>query len=121
MTTEFQDAGFQGLYAGETAQDIGTRKGIPAGDSITAWMGSEELGDNIFREVQTDALIKRMDIQGRKNLNATHREVGRKVREYIADLGGTMPEDLPTPHQSIEQARKGEERRRTKGMDLFAE
>jgi DNA-damage-inducible protein D len=117
----FQNSGYEGQYAGETADDIGERKGIPEGDSITKWMGSEEIGDNIFREVQTDALITRMDIRGEQNLNDAHRDVGRKVREFIAELGGTMPEDLPTPRKSIDQVRKDEERRRTKGMDLFPE
>jgi len=117
----FQNSGYEGQYAGETADDIGERKEIPEGDSITKWMGSEEIGDNIFREVQTDALITRMDIRGEQALNDAHREVGRKVREFIAELGGTMPENLPTPRKSIDQVRKDEERRRTKGMDLFPE
>ena len=30
-------------------------------------------------------------------------EVGQKVRQTIKDLGGTMPESLPSPDKSIQQ------------------
>lgn len=35
--------------------------------------------------------------------NQTHYEVGKKVRQTIKELGGTMPEDLPTPSKGIKQ------------------
>ena len=38
--------------------------------------------------------------------NSTHYEVGKKVRKAIADIGGTMPEDLPTPQKSLKQLEK---------------
>ena len=59
-------------------------------------MGSEELAANLFRATQTDAKLRRDGIQGKDNANKTHFEVGQKVRQTIKELGGTMPEDLPT-------------------------
>lgn len=66
-------------------------------------MGSEELAANLFRATQTDAKLRRDGIQGKDNANKTHFEVGQKVRQTIKELGGTMPEDLPTPEKSIKQ------------------
>jgi DNA-damage-inducible protein D len=60
-------------------------------------MNSEELAANLFRATQTDAKIKRENIKGQGNANMAHYEVGQKVRTTIANLGGTMPEELPTP------------------------
>jgi DNA-damage-inducible protein, part of SOS response len=69
-------------------------------------MGYEELAANLFRATQTEAKLRRENIQGKKNANQTHFEVGKKVRDTIKDLGGTMPEDLPTPDKSIKQIEK---------------
>ena len=66
-------------------------------------MGSTELAANLFRATQTDEKLRRENIQGKEEANRTHYEVGRKVRQTIAELGGTMPEDLPTPERSIQQ------------------
>ena len=66
-------------------------------------MGSTELAANLFRATQTDEKLRRDNIQGKEKANQTHYEVGRKVRQTIAELGGTMPEDLPTPEKSIRQ------------------
>jgi DNA-damage-inducible protein D len=74
-------------------------------------MGSEELADNIFRAAQTDAKLRREQITGKEEANRTHHEVGRKVRQTIQELGGTMPEDLPTPEKSIQQLQHEEEKR----------
>ena len=74
-------------------------------------MGHEELAANLFRATQTEAKLRREQIQGKKNANATHYEVGRAVRETIQRLGGTMPEDLPTPEKSIKQLEKEERKR----------
>lgn len=35
-----------------------------------------------------------------------HYTVGKTVRKVIQDIGGTMPEDLPTPEKSIKQIKK---------------
>ena len=77
-------------------------------------MGSTELAANLFRATQTDEKLRRDNIQGKEKANQTHYEVGRKVRQTIAELGGTMPEDLPTPEKSIKQI-ESERKKRIKG------
>ena len=74
-------------------------------------MGSEELGANIFRATQTDAKLRRENIVGKENANQTHHEVGHEVRATIKRLGGTMPENLPTPDKSIQQLEQEEQKR----------
>ena len=76
-------------------------------------MGSTELAANLFRATQTDEKLRREGIQGRDEANATHHAVGRAVRKTIAELGGTMPEDLPTPDESIQQVRRKQQVRAT--------
>ncbi len=99
----FQNHGYQGLYGGLTAKDIKTRKSLKKSHNILDYMGSEELAANLFRATQTDSKIRRENIKGKANANKTHYEVGNKVRQTIKELGGTMPEDLPTPKKSIKQ------------------
>lgn len=74
-------------------------------------MGYEELAANLFRATQTEAKLRRDNIQGKENANKTHFDVGKKVRQTIADLGGTMPEDLPTPEKSIQQLEREQQKR----------
>ena len=69
-------------------------------------MGSEELADNIFRIAQTDAKFKRYNVDNEYTANSVHFEVGREVRNSIERLGGTMPEDLPTPDKSLKDLEK---------------
>ena len=69
-------------------------------------MGSEELADNIFRIAQTDAKLKRDNVDNEYTTNSVHFEVGKKVRNTIKELGGTMPEDLPTPDRSLRELEK---------------
>lgn len=114
----FQDHGYMGLYNGERRQDIAARKGLAAGEAILDYMGSEELIDNAFRATQATSKIIREGITGTEAANQAHYEVGRKVRQTIADLGGTMPEDLPTPSESIKQLRKQERKRLRRGPQL---
>lgn len=102
----FQNAGYQGLYGGLKAKDIHERKGLKKNQQILDHMGYEELAANLFRATQTEAKLRRDNIQGKDNANQTHFEVGSKVRQTIAELGGTMPEDLPTPDKSIKQIEK---------------
>lgn len=99
----FQDYGYMGLYGGLKANDIKARKGLKKSQNILDHMGSTELAANLFRATQTDEKLRRDNIQGKQAANNTHYEVGRKVRQTIQDLGGTMPEDLPTPEKSIKQ------------------
>ena len=109
---EFQNAGYRGLYGGLTEDDIHALKQLELGEEISNWMGSEELADNIFRAAQTDAAMKRNKVQGKERANRTHFEVGHKVREFIIhELGGTPPEELPTPEKSIRQLEQEEQSR----------
>ena len=92
----FQNYGYQGLYGGMTAKDIHARKGLKQSQKILDHMGSTELAANLFRATQTEEKLRRENIKGKQKANMTHYEVGAKVRQTIKELGGTMPEDLPT-------------------------
>jgi DNA-damage-inducible protein D len=107
----FQDHGYMGLYGGERARDIHARKGLKKSQHILDQMGSTELAANLFRATQTDEKIRREGVSGKAQANQTHLEVGREVRETIKRLGGTMPEDLPTPPDSIQQVQRKEQKR----------
>ena len=102
----FQNYGYMGLYNGLKAQDIKTRKGLKKNQDILDFMGSTELAANLFRATQTEEKLRREYIQGKSEANKTHYEVGKKVRQTIKELGGTMPEDLPTPEKSVRQIEK---------------
>ena len=102
----FHNAGYKGLYNGETADDIAKRKGLRYREDILDNMGSDELIANLFRISQTEQKLRKDNIQGETEANFTHYEVGKKVRKAIADIGGTMPEDLPTPKKSLKQLEK---------------
>lgn len=99
----FQNWGYKGLYGGMTMKDIHTIKGLKKNQKILDHMGSTELAANLFRATQTDEKLRRDNIKGKAQANKTHFDVGKKVRDTIKDLGGTMPEDLPTPKKSIKQ------------------
>jgi DNA-damage-inducible protein D len=97
----FQNYGYMGLYGGLKAQDIHKRKGLKKTQKILDFMGSTELAANLFRATQTEEKPRRENIKGKNIANDAHYHVGKKVRETIQDLGGTMPEDLPTPDESV--------------------
>lgn len=99
----FQNKGYQGLYGGLGVKEIHARKGLKKSQKILDHMGSTELAANLFRATQTDEKLRREYIVGKDAANQTHYEVGKKVRQTIKELGGTMPEDLPTPSKSIKQ------------------
>ena len=107
----FQNKGYQGLYGGLGAKEIHARKGLKKGENILDHMGSTELAANLFRATQTDEKLRREKITGKAAANATHYQVGRKVRQTIKELGGTMPEDLPTPEKSIKQLEREEKKK----------
>jgi DNA-damage-inducible protein D len=92
----FQNHGYMGLYNGLGAKEIQAKKGLKQSQNILDHMGSTELAANLFRATQTEEKLKRENIQGKENANTTHFEVGKKVRQTIKELGGSMPEDLPT-------------------------
>ncbi|MCD8054380.1 MAG: DNA damage-inducible protein D [Lachnospiraceae bacterium] len=99
----FQNKGYQGLYGGLGRKDIHVRKGLKKSQDILDYMGSTELAANLFRATQTDEKLRKDHVIGKEAANQTHYEVGCKVRQTIKDLGGTMPEDLPTPEKGIKQ------------------
>ncbi len=92
----FQDHGYKGLYGGLGAKNIQQKKGLKKSQQILDYMGSTELAANLFRTTQTEEKLKRESITGKQKANKTHFEVGQKVRQTIEELGGTMPEELPT-------------------------
>lgn len=110
----FQNHGYRGLYGGLDNKAIHAKKGLKKSQQILDHMGSTELAANLFRATQTDEKLRRDKIQGKTNANKTHFEVGAKVRQTIEELGGTMPEDLPTPEKSIKQIEKQEQRNNSK-------
>ena len=99
----FQDHGYKGLYGGMGAKDIHARKGLKKSEKILDNMGSTELAANLFRATQAEEKLKRDNISGKQRANQAHFEVGQKVRQTIQELGGTMPENLPVPEQSVKK------------------
>lgn len=99
-----------GLYGGLKAQDIKKRKNPKKSQDILDHMGYEELAANLFRATQTEAKLRRENIQGKSEANRTHFNVGKEVRDTIERLGGTMPEDLPTPEKNIKQIEREQKR-----------
>ena len=104
----FTNSGYRGLYNGETADDIAKRKGLRYREEILDNMGSAELGANVFRITQTEELLKRQIEPNEEEANDIHYMVGKTIREAIKKLGGTMPEDLPTPEKSLKEINKDE-------------
>ncbi|MES2657349.1 MAG: DNA damage-inducible protein D [Verrucomicrobiota bacterium] len=92
----FQNHGYMGLYGGLDARGIHTRKGLKKSEQILDHMGSTELAANLFRATQAEDKLRREKITGKDKANNAHREVGAKVRQTIQELGGTMPEELPS-------------------------
>ena len=103
---KFHNAGYKGLYNGETADDIAKRKGLRYREDILDNMGSEELAANLFRITQTESKLKKDNIQTKKDANKAHYNIGNNIREVIKKNGGTMPENLPTPKKSLKQLEK---------------
>ena len=103
---KFHNAGYKGLYNGETTNDIAKRKGLRYREDILDNMGSDELIANLFRISQTNQKLINYNIQGEGNANDVHYNVGKEVRNTIKRNGGTMPEDLPTPDKSLKELEK---------------
>jgi DNA-damage-inducible protein D len=103
----FQNHGYKGLYGGLDQKAIHAHKGLKKSQKILDHMGSTELAANLFRATQTEEKLKRDNVQGKHQANQTHFAVGRKVRQTIEELGGTMPENLPTPEKAIKQLETG--------------
>ena len=107
----FQNHGYKGLYGGLDAKAIHARKGLKKSHKILDYMGTTELAANLFRATQAEEKLKRENIKGKDDANKAHREVGEKVRETIKELGGTMPEDLPTPTKSVLKIEKEQQKK----------
>ena len=103
---KFHNAGYKGLYGGETANDIARRKKLRYWEDILDNMGSEELAANLFRITQTESKLKRDNISSENDANETHYNIGKNIRKVIAKNGGTMPENLPTPEKSLKELEK---------------
>ena len=103
---KFHNAGYKGLYGGETANDIAKRKKLRYREDILDNMGSEELAANLFRITQTESKLKRDNIYSENDANETHYNIGKNIRKVIAKNGGTMPENLPTPEKSLKELEK---------------
>lgn len=102
----FQNAGYMGLYGGMTVDDIHNKKGLAVGQKILDYMGSTELVANLFRISQTEEKLRKDNVNDASIATAVHHSVGKEVRKAIEEIGGTMPEDLPTPEKSIAQLEK---------------
>lgn len=111
----FQNYGYQGLYGGLGAKEIHARKGLKKSQKILDHMGSTELAANLFRATQTEEKLRRENIKGKMKANQTHYDVGKKVRQTIKELGGTMPEDLPVA-ESIKSV-EAKQRKMLKGKE----
>lgn len=103
---KFHNSGYKGLYNGETANDIAKRKNLRYREDILDNMGSDELIANLFRISQTEQKLKNENIKLENEANKTHYEVGKEIRNTIEKLGGTMPENLPTPDKSLKELEK---------------
>ena len=103
---KFHNAGYKGLYGGETANDIARRKKLRYREDILDNMNEDELVANLFRINQTKQKLLKDKVQGESNASDIHYEVGKKVRKAIKDIGGTMPEDMPTPKKSLKELEK---------------
>ena len=117
----FQNHGYKGLYGGLDAKGIHSCKGLKKSHKILDHMGSTELAANLFRATQTEEKLRRENVKGKKKANETHYEVGAKVRQTIKELGGTMPEDLPTPEEDLkklERRAKSAEKKMIKSSEL---
>ena len=99
----FQNHGYKGLYGGLDVKGIHARKGLKKSQQILDNMGSTELAANLFCATQTEEKLRRENVQGKTKANTTHFDVGKKVRQTIEELGGTMPEDLPTPNEDLKK------------------
>jgi DNA-damage-inducible protein D len=103
---QFQNAGYMGLYGGETVQDIHTRKRLAPKQKILDFMNSKELIANLFRISLAEEKIRKEQIQGTNAATIAHNQVGQEVRETIKRVGGVLPENQPTPEKSIEEVQR---------------
>ena len=116
---EFHNAGYKGLYNGETADDIFKRKKLRYREDILDNMNEDELVANLFRINQTKQRLIKDNVQGEKESKDVHYEVGKKVRRAIADIGGMMPEEMPTPKKSLKELEREKKQLENKEQKTF--
>lgn len=105
---KFTNAGYKGLYNGETANDIAKRKGLRYREDILDNMRSDELIANEFRISLTNQKLKQDNVSGEKNASDVHKKIGSLVRDTIKKAGTTLPENFETPKKSIKELSKEE-------------
>ena len=118
---EFHNAGYKGLYNGETADDIFKRKKLRYREDILDNMNEDELVANLFRINQTKQKLLKDNVQGEEEAKDVHYEVGKKVRKAIMDIGGTMPEEMPTPKKSLKELERERKKLETKEQKKLEE
>ena len=116
---KFQNAGYTGLYGGMTVDSIHEKKKLKENEKILDFMGSTELIANLFRISQTEEKLKKDKIDNSDDATETHYKVGKEVRETIKRVGGTLPEDLPTPEKGISEIEKEQLRKLKKSKKKF--
>ena len=109
---KFHNAGYKGLYNGETADDISKRKGLRYREDILDNMGSDELAANLFRISLTNQKINNEKIKGETPACDAHFEVGNAIRNTIKQVGGTLPEEMPVPDKSLKELVKKDENKK---------
>jgi DNA-damage-inducible protein D len=113
----FQNFGYKGLYGGLGAKDIHAKKGLKKSEQILDHMGSTELAANLFRATQTEDKLRKDEIIGKQKANETHFEIGKKVRQTIEEIGGTMPEELPVAESIKKLEKKNDSKKLNKDND----
>ena len=116
---KFHNAGYKGLYNGETADDIAKRKGLRYREDILDNMGSDELIANLFRISQTEQKLKKDNVKTENMANDVHYRIGKNIREVIQKNDGTMPEDMPTPEKSLKELEKEKIKKLKKASDCI--
>ena len=106
VVKNFDKSGYRGLYNGETAKDIAKRKKLRYREDILDNMNEDELVANLFRINQTKQRLLKDNVQGDKEANQTHYNIGKNIREVIADIGEMMPEEMTTPEKSLKEVLK---------------
>ena len=114
---KFHNSGYKGLYNGETADDIFKRKKLRYREDILDNMNEDELVANLFRINQTKQKLLKDNVQGEKEAKDLHYEVGKKVRKAIADIGGMMPEEMPTPKKSLKELEREKKKLENKQLE----
>lgn len=118
---KFHNAGYKGLYNGETANDIAKRKGLRYREDILDNMCSDELIANEFRISLTNQKLRKENINSEARANKVHYEMGSLVRNTIKEAGTTLPEKFETPKKSLKEIRKEELKKIQGGVSSLEE